>query len=267
MAAAQYLLSNQRAAPRDEALRPVEEPVDAVWYHGPISRQEAERLIHSDGEFLVRASRSHGATDAPPPSKQQPYPQYVLSGMERGIPKHLLLVDPSGRVRTRDRTWLSVAHLIEFHFTTRVPIASSDSQLFLLRPVPGPSTGEAATAATSDAAAATTPNKATTSSTESSGSVSSSRHHSTPSAQQAPPSPAASASAFSHTTPPTTPQRPISGAQLQQQQQATESPAVPDSSPTGASLTAHFHLHLQIDKDERLVLDERSDLDDEPLIV
>ncbi|XP_023394327.1 SH2 domain-containing protein 3A isoform X4 [Pteropus vampyrus] len=30
------------------------------WYHGPLSRQKAEALLRQDGDFLVRASESHG---------------------------------------------------------------------------------------------------------------------------------------------------------------------------------------------------------------
>ncbi|XP_006170296.1 SH2 domain-containing protein 3A [Tupaia chinensis] len=30
------------------------------WYHGPLSRQKAEALLQQDGDFLVRASGSHG---------------------------------------------------------------------------------------------------------------------------------------------------------------------------------------------------------------
>ena len=78
-----------------------------IWFHGPISRKEAEDLLKhvslnsapafdprvlielfwaaQDGDFLVRESQgSHG--------------QYVLTGMQSGHHKHLLLVDPEGVV-------------------------------------------------------------------------------------------------------------------------------------------------------------------------
>jgi SHC-transforming protein 1 len=55
------------------------------WYHGLISRKDSETLVVKDGDFLVRESQ--GSTG-----------QYVLTGMQSGIRKHLLLVDPEGVV-------------------------------------------------------------------------------------------------------------------------------------------------------------------------
>lgn len=56
-----------------------------VWYHGPMSRAEAELLLEDEGDFLVRESKSKAG-------------QYVLSGVQKGQPRHLLLVDPEGKV-------------------------------------------------------------------------------------------------------------------------------------------------------------------------
>ena len=50
-----------------------------------MSRKEGEALLEEDGDFLVRESTTSKG-------------QYVLSGMQNGQPKHLLLVDPSGKV-------------------------------------------------------------------------------------------------------------------------------------------------------------------------
>lgn len=55
------------------------------WFHGPISRRQAERLLTKDGDFLVRESSTTPG-------------QYVLTGQQGGQPKHLLLVDPEGVV-------------------------------------------------------------------------------------------------------------------------------------------------------------------------
>lgn len=91
------------------------------WFHGPISRLVAESLLRHDGDFLVRESQG---------SSQQ----YVLTGLN-GAPKHLLLIDPEGVVRTKDRVFENITHLINYHLSTRCPIISSDSALLLQTPV------------------------------------------------------------------------------------------------------------------------------------
>jgi len=92
------------------------------WFHGPISRTDAECLLVHDGDFLVRESSGSSG-------------QYVLTGMQANNRKHLLLVDPEGVVRTRDRTFQSVSHLIEYHRKNNLPIISAESALRLQRPV------------------------------------------------------------------------------------------------------------------------------------
>jgi len=92
------------------------------WFHGPISRLEAEQLLRQDGDFLVRESH-------------QTPGQFVLTGMQGLSRKHLLLVDPQGVVRTRDRTFDSVIHLIDYHRNNKLPIISAESALRLDSPV------------------------------------------------------------------------------------------------------------------------------------
>lgn len=93
-----------------------------VWYHGCVSRSEAESMLTKDGEFLVRESQGTPG-------------QYVLTGMNNGIPKHLLLIDPEGVVRTKDRIFDSVSHLVNHHCDNALPIISADSALVLRYPV------------------------------------------------------------------------------------------------------------------------------------
>ncbi|XP_062395109.1 SHC-transforming protein 1 isoform X2 [Sardina pilchardus] len=92
------------------------------WFHGPLSRRQAERLLTRDGDFLVRES---GTTPG----------QYVLTGQQGGQPKHLLLVDPEGVVRTKDHRFESVSHLISYHMDNRLPIVSAGSEVCLQQPV------------------------------------------------------------------------------------------------------------------------------------
>lgn len=83
---------------------------------------DAENLLQNDGEFLVRESQASSG-------------QYVLTGMQSNSKKHLLLVDPEGIVRTKDRTFESVSHLINHHRETGRPIISAESALRLVTPV------------------------------------------------------------------------------------------------------------------------------------
>lgn len=92
------------------------------WFHGPISRRESESLVREDGDFLVRESIGCEG-------------QFVLTGRHDGVCKHLLLVDPDGVVRTKDRSFDSVSHLVHYHRDNRLPIISADSSLRLKRPV------------------------------------------------------------------------------------------------------------------------------------
>ncbi|XP_054038113.1 LOW QUALITY PROTEIN: SHC-transforming protein 2 [Rissa tridactyla] len=99
-------------APTEEQLR--REP----WYHGKMSRRDAERLLQTDGDFLVRDSLTNPG-------------QYVLTGMHSGQPKHLLLVDPEGVVRTKDVLFESISHLISHHRQNEQPIVAAESELHL----------------------------------------------------------------------------------------------------------------------------------------
>ncbi|XP_037830087.1 SHC-transforming protein 2 isoform X2 [Kryptolebias marmoratus] len=99
-------------APNEEQLR--REP----WYHSRMSRRDAEKLLVQDGDFLVRESTTNPG-------------QYVLTGMHCGLPKHLLLVDPEGVVRTKDMLFESISHLISYHLKNQLPIVAAESELHL----------------------------------------------------------------------------------------------------------------------------------------
>ncbi|XP_072917365.1 SHC-transforming protein 1 isoform X1 [Hemitrygon akajei] len=99
-----------------------EQLLKEVWYQGKMNRKEAEKLLRSNGDFLVRES-----TTTPG--------QYVLTGLQNGQPKHLLLVDPEGVVRTKDHRFESVSHLISYHMDNQLPILSAGSEVCLQQPV------------------------------------------------------------------------------------------------------------------------------------
>lgn len=95
------------------------------WFHGAISRKESEARVVEDGDFLVRESQGNPG-------------QFVLTGMQGVVRRHLLLVDPAGVVRTKDRTFDSVSHLVNYHRDNALPIISAESALVLQTPVPRP---------------------------------------------------------------------------------------------------------------------------------
>lgn len=102
-----------------------------IWFHAAISRPIAERLLQQDGDFLVRESQGKRG-------------QYVLTGLEGKTPKHLLLIDPEGVVRTKDRIFDSISHLINYHWVHALPIISEDSELVLRNPVRRPNPDQTA---------------------------------------------------------------------------------------------------------------------------
>nr|XP_023015061.1 SHC-transforming protein 4 [Leptinotarsa decemlineata]ALE20584.1 SHC [Leptinotarsa decemlineata] len=104
---------------------PIAQLESEVWFHGQISRAEAESLLQKDGDFLVRESTNTMER------------QFVLSGMQDNNKKHLLLIDPEGVVRTKNRTFNSVSHLIQFHYENSLPIiVSAESALVLRNKIP-----------------------------------------------------------------------------------------------------------------------------------
>lgn len=77
-----------RVPPPPHSVAMAEQLRGEPWFHGKLSRREAEALLQLNGDFLVRES-----TTTPG--------QYVLTGLQSGQPKHLLLVDPEGVVSGR----------------------------------------------------------------------------------------------------------------------------------------------------------------------
>lgn len=92
------------------------------WFHGLMTRDNAERILVRDGDYLVRETNKAER-------------QYVLSGKYKGECRHIFLVDPSGVVRTKDRVFDNICHLIQYHQTNNIPIISKDNELLLENPV------------------------------------------------------------------------------------------------------------------------------------
>ncbi|XP_011803421.1 PREDICTED: SHC-transforming protein 3 [Colobus angolensis palliatus] len=109
-------------SPRAPDAKMLEDLQAETWYQGEMSRKEAEGLLEKDGDFLVRKSTTNPGS-------------FVLTGMHNGQAKHLLLVDPEGTIRTKDRVFDSISHLINHHLESSLPIVSAGSELCLQQPV------------------------------------------------------------------------------------------------------------------------------------
>lgn len=81
-----------RVPPPPQSVAMAEQLRGEPWFHGKLNRREAEALLQLNGDFLVRES-----TTTPG--------QYVLTGLQSGQPKHLLLVDPEGVVSVAGGGW------------------------------------------------------------------------------------------------------------------------------------------------------------------
>lgn len=92
------------------------------YFHGTMSRVEAEAMLMADGEFLIRESTKKTG-------------QYVLTGMAASKPQHLLLMDKEGKVKSKDREFESVPHLIKHFVESKLPLVIGNSQVFLKKPV------------------------------------------------------------------------------------------------------------------------------------
>ena len=97
---------------RQHVIMPIDDKLDIMpWFHGLLTRHDAENLLVKNGDFLVRETNKVER-------------QYVLSGRYKNECRHIFLVDPSGVVRTKDRSFNNICHLISYHQENRIPIIS-----------------------------------------------------------------------------------------------------------------------------------------------
>ncbi|RDD40386.1 SHC-transforming protein 1 [Trichoplax sp. H2] len=94
-----------------------------LWYHGGLSRGDAEKLLQKNGQFLVRQSVNNPM-------------QFVLSGMIDNVPHHVLVTNEQGIVKTQDYKFDSVSQLVEFHRKSDKPLVSQTDHLWLKFPIP-----------------------------------------------------------------------------------------------------------------------------------
>ncbi|VDM65888.1 unnamed protein product [Strongylus vulgaris] len=102
-------------------LRPIE---DEPYYHGFLSRDEVEKIIKKEGEFLVRKTEVGGRH------------YFVISLKDEGIMKHFLIKRTSKKrlYWVNDYAFKTVSDLIQYHLRNREPLSTSG--VFLEKPCP-----------------------------------------------------------------------------------------------------------------------------------
>lgn len=92
------------------------------WFHGSnLSREESELKLINDGDFLVRECTHHPD-------------HFVLSVMHDGEKLHLFF-DTIGQVKTKDKTFNNISHLVKNHHESGSPIIANNRKVYLLNGV------------------------------------------------------------------------------------------------------------------------------------
>uniref|UniRef100_A0A8C4QPF3 non-specific protein-tyrosine kinase n=1 Tax=Eptatretus burgeri TaxID=7764 RepID=A0A8C4QPF3_EPTBU len=92
-----------------------------IWYHGALSRHEAQRLLANEGDFLVR--ESHGKPG-----------EFVLSAMAAGQCRHFIIQNVNNQFKFEGEGFPSICHLVDHHIQMK-QVVSKKSGVILLNPV------------------------------------------------------------------------------------------------------------------------------------
>nr|CDJ93716.1 SH2 motif and Tyrosine protein kinase domain containing protein [Haemonchus contortus] len=106
----------------DEAGRTVKSIEDEPYYHGFMTRQDTEKILKKDGEFLVRKTDVGGRH------------HIVISLMESGELKHFLVKRTSKKrlYWVYDYAFKTVSDLVQYHLRNRAPLTATGT--FLEKP-------------------------------------------------------------------------------------------------------------------------------------
>ncbi|XP_070618125.1 tyrosine-protein kinase Fes/Fps isoform X2 [Erythrolamprus reginae] len=92
-----------------------------AWYHGAIPRVEVQKLLQTNGDFLVRESQG----------KQE----YVLSVQWDGQPRHLILQAADNLYRLEGEAFPTIPLLVDHFLKSRQPFMKK-SGIVLVKPIP-----------------------------------------------------------------------------------------------------------------------------------
>ncbi|RCN39454.1 SH2 domain protein [Ancylostoma caninum] len=98
---------------------------DEPYYHGFLSREETEKIIRKEGEFLVRKTEVAGRH------------HFVISLMDEGNLKHFLIKRTSKKrlYWVNEFAFKTINDLIQYHLRNHEPL-SPKGDVFLEKPCP-----------------------------------------------------------------------------------------------------------------------------------
>lgn len=92
------------------------------WFHGSnLCREKSELKLINNGDFLVRECTKHPD-------------HFVLSVMHDGEKLHLFF-DTIVQVKTKDKTFDNISHLVKNHLESNLPIIANNRKVYLLNGV------------------------------------------------------------------------------------------------------------------------------------
>uniref|UniRef100_A0AC35TRT1 SH2 domain-containing protein n=1 Tax=Rhabditophanes sp. KR3021 TaxID=114890 RepID=A0AC35TRT1_9BILA len=88
------------------------------WYHGPMSRDAAERLLIKEGDFLVRYSKK----------------KYIVSVRYRNVVQNTVFdTDSVGSLEPVSENYRNIVDFINYHVTNKIPAPIAHSEHTFLR--------------------------------------------------------------------------------------------------------------------------------------
>ncbi|WKX96219.1 hypothetical protein Q1695_012570 [Nippostrongylus brasiliensis] len=96
-----------------------------TWFHGLLPREDINKLLTRDGDYLVRVSE-------PEPGMGL---KTVLSARWKGANHHFVVNENDGRVFIEDKRFRSVMEMIQYYVRERKPVTKS-TEAILIAPIP-----------------------------------------------------------------------------------------------------------------------------------
>ncbi|XP_053387747.1 tyrosine-protein kinase Fer-like isoform X1 [Mercenaria mercenaria] len=102
---------------------PVKKLEDEEWFHGVLPREEVQRLLSDDGDFLVRESKNKRTNET----------QYVLSAYWQGY-RHFIIQFQEGGWRFEGNTYPTIPELVNHQYQSGQPVTNKSGTI-LSKPI------------------------------------------------------------------------------------------------------------------------------------